>query len=162
MRNTEKAFLWIMDILERNKITYKISGGFAARTYGVKRELADIDIEVSDKDISIIASETKPYIKFGPARYKDDNWDLELCTLVYEDQEIDIAGAEAKIFNQETKEWENSFSNLSNVNLVNVYGKTVRVETLNSLVSYKSKLARDVDLEDVKQLLKIGNKEVEK
>jgi len=162
MKNTEKAFLWIIDIIERNNITYKISGGFAARVYGVNRELADIDIEVSNKDISIVASEAKPFIKFGPAKYKDDNWDLELLTLIYEGQEIDIAGVEAKIFNHATKEWENSFANLDNVNLIDVYSKIVRIETLDSLVTYKSKLARDVDLEDVKQLLIIRAKETEK
>ena len=45
MRDTKKAFLWIIGILERNTIVYKISGGFVARIYGVNRQLADIDIE---------------------------------------------------------------------------------------------------------------------
>jgi len=37
MRDTKKAFLWIIGILERNTIVYKISGGFVARIYGVNR-----------------------------------------------------------------------------------------------------------------------------
>lgn len=158
MRDTQKAFLWIIDILEKNKITYKISGGFVARIYGVNRELADIDIEVSEKDIPTIAREAKPYIKFGPERYKDENWDLELLTLEYEGQEIDIACAEANIFNQENKEWEKTISNLRDASMTEVYGKVVPIEKMDALINYKIKLGREVDIEDVKQLSEIKKK----
>ena len=106
IKNTENAFHWILDLLERQNVAYKIVGGFAARVHGVDRELADIDIEVDDEEVARIASRVKPYIIFGPGRYRDENWDLELATLVYEGQEIDICGAGAKIFNQGTKQWE--------------------------------------------------------
>ncbi len=160
MKDTKKAFLWIIDILEENKIVYKISGGFVARIYGVNRELADIDIEVSEKDIPTIARETKPYIKFGPERYKDENWDLELLTLEYEGQEIDIACAEANIFNQEKKEWEKTISNLRDADMTEVYGKVVPIEKMDTLINYKIKLGREVDIEDVKQLSEIKKKMV--
>lgn len=158
MRDTKKAFLWITDILDRNKIVYKISGGFVARIYGVNRELADIDIEVSEKDIPTIAREAKPYIKFGPERYQDENWDLELLTLEYEGQEIDIACSEANIFNQENKQWEKTISDLQDVNMTEVYGKTVPIEKMDTLINYKIKLGREVDIEDVKQLSEIKKK----
>lgn len=160
MRDTKKAFLWITDILERNKIVYKISGGFVARIYGVNRELADIDIEVSEKDMLIIARETKPYIKFGPERYKDENWDLKLLTLEYEGQEIDIACAEANIFNQEKKQWEKTISDLQDVKMTEVYEKIVPIEKMDALINYKIKLEREVDIEDVKQLSEIKKKMV--
>ena len=152
MRNTEAAFNWILDILERHGITYKISGGFAARVYGVKRELADIDIEVADADTLKIVDDVKPYIIFGPARYKDENWDLELMTLNYQDQEIDIAGTGAKIFNQKTKQWEPCSGNLENIEMKDVFSRKVPIESKASLIAYKTKLAREVDLEDVRQL----------
>jgi hypothetical protein len=152
MKNTEKAFLWITGIVERMDIPYKISGGLAARAYGVSRELADIDIEVNDKDISLISNEVKSYITYGPDRYKDDNWDLNLVTLQYEGQEIDIAGIEAKIFNKENKVWENAGSDLNDYGLIEIYGKKVPVEKLSTLIAYKTKLSREVDIEDVRQL----------
>lgn len=161
MRDTERAFLWIVDILERNNVVYKISGGFVARIYGVNRELADIDIEVPEKDISIIARGAKSYIKFGPERYKDENWDLELLTLEYEGQEIDIASAEANIFNQQNKQWEKIISNLRDANMAKVYGRVVPIEKIDTLISYKNKLGRDVDIEDVKQLSEIKRKMVD-
>lgn len=158
MRETKKAFLWIIDILNKNKIVYKISGGFAARIYGVNRELADIDIEVAEKDISTIARDTKPYIKFGPERYKDENWDLQLLTVEYEGQEIDIACAEANIFNQKKKRWEKTISDLHDVKMTKVYGKIIPIEKMDSLINYKIKLGREVDIEDVKQLSEIKKK----
>lgn len=152
MKNIEKAFLWIIGVLERRSVPYKISGGLAARAYGVNRELADIDIEINVRDILLIYNEVRPYITYGPDRFKDDNWDLDLMTLQYEGQEIDISNIEAKIFNKEKGNWENTFSNLENYELIEIYGKKVPVEKLDNLISYKSKLLREVDIEDVKQL----------
>ena len=152
MKNTEKAFIWITDILEKKGIEYKISGGFAARVYGVSRELADIDIEVKDDDIKIIREQVKPYIMYGPKRYVDDDWDLNLMTLNYEGQEIDIAGIGAKIFNKKTKQWEDLSSSLDTVEIKEVFGKMVPVESLESLINYKTKLSREVDINDLRQL----------
>lgn len=152
MKNTEKAFLWIIELLVRMKISYKISGGFAARAYGVNRELADIDIEVNDKDILLISHEVKSYIVFGPDRYKDDNWDLNLMTLQYEGQEIDIAGIESKVFNKESGNWESIGTDLNRHELIELYGKKVPIEKLDNLIAYKTRLSREVDIEDVRQL----------
>ncbi len=160
MRNTEEAFLWIINILEDKEIKYKISGGFSARLYGVERELADIDIEIIDEDFSKILNEIKDYIIFGPDRYKDAHWDLNLITLNYEGQEIDLASVQAKIFNNNTKLWElkNTIENWmdsDNFEIKEVFGKKVLIESIKSLKEYKVKLSRDVDLEDLKQLNKI-------
>ncbi|MEI6843226.1 MAG: hypothetical protein WCK48_01825 [bacterium] len=155
MKNTDKAFLWITSILEKHNIQYKISGGFAGRVYGVSRELADIDIEVSETDILKILTDVEEYIIYGPDRYKDENWDLQLMTLNYEGQDIDISGVEAKIFNQKSGQWENCTGDLTNVTLIEVYGKKVPIESIENLITYKTKLARDVDIEDVRQLLLI-------
>lgn len=152
MKNTEKAFHWIIDLLEKRGIAYKISGGFAARLHGAKRELADIDIEVSDADVVKVAEEVKPFIIFGPDRYIDENWDLELMTLSYEEQEIDIAGIDAKIFNQKTKLWELCPGDLQTVVTKEAFGRQVPVESIESLITYKSMLAREVDLEDIRQI----------
>ncbi len=152
MRNTKKAFLWITDILEKHNISYKIWGGFAGRVYGVTRELADIDIEIPETDIPKILVDVKDYVIYGPERYTDANWDLELMTLRYEGQDIDISGVEAKIFNQTSGQWERCNDNLTKPNILEVYGKKVPIENIDTLIAYKTKLARDVDLEDVRQL----------
>lgn len=151
-KNTEAAFNWIIDILERNEVSYKISGGLAARAYGANRELADIDIDIAKGGLPKIVDDVSPYSVFGPAQYKDDNWDLELMTLKYEGQEIDIAEPGAKIFNHETNEWELLPFDLECIEMKEVFGRRVPVQPKDSLIAYKAKLAREVDLEDVRQL----------
>lgn len=76
MKNTEEAFRWIVGILEKHQISFQISGGFAARMYGVSRELADIDIDVLEKDLSILYSHVKDFAIYGPTRYQDEHWDI--------------------------------------------------------------------------------------
>ncbi len=152
MKNTEKAFIWITDILEKKRIKYKISGGFAVRIYGSNRELADIDIEVADEDILLVKKEVEEYIIYGPKRYLDEDWNLNLMTLNYADQEIDIAGIDAKIFNKKTKQWENLSSNLDTIEIKEIFGKMVPIESLKSLINYKTRLGREVDVDDIKQL----------
>lgn len=152
MKNTEKAFLWITEIIEKLVIPYQISGGFAGRAYGVERELADIDVEVADVEIQKIFQEVKPYVTFGPARYIDKNWDLELMTLMYQGQEIDIAGAGAKIYNQNTKAWELLKTNFKVSQIMEIFGKKVPVISKENLIAYKSKLLREVDREDISML----------
>lgn len=152
MKNTKEAFLWIVGILEKNNIRFRISGGFAARFYGVKRKLADIDVEVFEKDISIICNNVKDFVVYGPKRYIDENWNLILMTLKYEGQEIDIAAVEARIFNQTTKRWIKKPGNFKESNLKNIFGLDVLVEKKESLIKYKKMLNRDVDIEDVTQL----------
>lgn len=157
MKNTEKAFLWITTILEEKKINYRITGGFAARVYGVQRELADIDIEVADANIFLLAEEVKPHTVFGPARYKDEKWDLTLMRLLYEGQDIDIAGADGSFFNDSTGKWEHWTVNPEDKTMMSVFGKIIPVESKKSLIAYKTKLGREVDQEDVRQLIALNN-----
>ncbi|MEX2029256.1 MAG: hypothetical protein WD963_02120 [Candidatus Paceibacterota bacterium] len=69
MKNTEAALKWIVSILEKHNIVYRISGGFAARVYGSQRELADIDVGMQENHFSEILSEIKGYIVSGPENY---------------------------------------------------------------------------------------------
>ena len=96
MRNTKAAFLWIINILKKHKVPYQITGGFAAKIYGVKRELADIDIEVPeekyDDAFDNLRKDVKPFIVFGPKRYKKEGFNVFLMTLKYKGQLIDICG----------------------------------------------------------------------
>lgn len=153
MRNTKQAFLWIIKILEESHIKYRISGGLAARIYGSKRKLADIDIQILEEDINKVYKHVKNFIIYGPKQYKDKHWNLRLMTLEYKNQEIDIAAFEAKIFNQKTKKWVKMPGAFNNFVVKKVFGVDVFVEDIKSLIKYKEILAREVDIEDVRQLV---------
>ncbi len=118
----------------------------------MNRELADIDIEVADTDIEKISNDVKDFITYGPALYRDDNWELKLMTLEYQGQEIDITSSEGVLFNQITKNWESYLGSLTDVAFHNLFGKKVPLETKDALIAYKLKLGRAVDQQDVQQL----------
>jgi hypothetical protein len=155
MKDTKAALKWIVKILKKRKINFEIRGGFAAKIYGSKRELADIDVEVKDvKDTETFFRDVKKYIVWGPKRYKDRNWDLLLLTLKYKGQYIDISGLGLiKIFNKKTKKWNKLGFNPSTSVKKEIYGIKIPVIPLQNLINYKKKLSRRVDLSDVKQIL---------
>jgi len=150
----EKALGWIVDILDRHQIPFQVIGGFAARAYGAKRNLADIDIVISSPSLSHILPEIKDYITFGPAPYKDNEWDIHsLITLVYNNQEIDLATANAmKIFDIHTKQWEPFPFDLSNNSYTKIANRDVPLISKEVLIQYKTALGRDVDNIDIEEI----------
>jgi hypothetical protein len=152
-KNTEAAFKWIVGILRKYNIPFQISGGFAVRIYGSTRELADIDIGIPDDSFKTIFLDIKDYIIYGPEHYVDDEWDLNLVTLKYENQKIDLAGRDnIKIFDKENKVWIPAHRDLTLNENKEVYGIMVPVIPKEALISYKKKIMREVDIEDVKFL----------
>src|SRR4030042_2802208 len=141
MRSTQEAFRWIVAILRKHKIPFQISGGLAARLYGSRRKLADIDIDVPKKAFPKILPDVSRYVIFGPARYKDPNWDLNMITLRYRGQEIALCGIEgAKIFYKRLKKWVLYRADLSKVIRKKIYGLSVPVIPKRELIDYKTKL----------------------
>lgn len=152
---TLNALIWIIEIFKKENVSFRISGGFAAKVYGSDRELADIDIEIFEKDLKKIFNITKQYAVFPLAQYKDENWDLPLMTLEYQGQVIDICGGDnIKIFNKNTKEWEKFLFDINNSPIRNVQGVDVPIISLDDLIGYKSKSRREVDLIDIQNLEK--------
>ena len=137
---TKKALLWIIEILNQQKISFQISGGFAAKLYGSARSLNDIDIDIPENEFTKIVTEVKGYITFGPRQFKDKKWDIFLMTLNYFGQEIDIGSENFKIFDSNSKQWL-SFSTVPNkVIWMPVAGITVPVIAKEELIHYKSYL----------------------
>ena len=153
MKSTKQALYWIVDILKKRRVPFQISGGLAARIYGATRGLADIDIDIREKNFKKLLPKVKNYIIFGPRRYKNKNWDAYLMTLCYCGQKIDICGAnEAKIFDKNRRIWTSYRTDFSISESKNVFGIKVSVISKKDLVNYKRKLRRRVDLLDLKQI----------
>jgi hypothetical protein len=150
MNKTEQALRWIIGILNNHRIDYQISGGFAGRMFGSKRKLNDIDIDISEKYFSLILSEIKEYIIYGPARYKDGKWNVELITLNYQGQEIDISGTDTiLISNKEKTKWIHFPSHLDKTLNMKVGDLDVKVINPKDFIEYKKELDGDHQLEDV-------------
>jgi predicted nucleic-acid-binding Zn-ribbon protein len=152
-KDTESALKWIVSILNKHNIPFQIGGGFAARMYGVERELADIDIAVPTDRLNEILSEVKDYITYDLKRYLDEKWDCIGMTINYEGQEIDFAGAQGKkIFDEINKKWVSLENDFSDNEYKEVYGLIIPLLPKEKLIAYKSILKREVDLLDVKEL----------
>lgn len=157
VRRTAETFRWIISILRSHAIPHQLSGGLAARTYGVKRALADIDIGVPDRAIPKLHRLLERHVIDGPRRYKDAEFDLELLTLRYKGQLIDLFGTTTqRIYNNQTKKWELLRTNFAQSTIKTVYRKRVPVIPFLELVRYKQKINRVVDRFDVRELRDTG------
>jgi hypothetical protein len=150
MRDPKEALVWIKELLESFNIPYQIAGGLAANAYGSTRELVDIDIDIPQNGFHKILDSVKEYIIDGPSRYTDEHWDIEVMTLNYKGQEIDLSSIEnVKIFNSITHQWESLETDLSKACRTELMGITVPVIPKNDLLHYKKILGRAVDLLDI-------------
>jgi hypothetical protein len=155
---TTRALKWMVEILNRLNISYQIAGGFAAKMYGSPRSVNDIDFDVHDEDLRRIVPEVSQYIKFGPARFKNEKWDCLLITLEYDGQEIDISGADTtKISNLAMTKWiEYPKQDFNTMKFV-VEGTSINVMNPIELMEYKSELMdrehQVIDVNAVKKYL---------
>lgn len=155
MRKTKEAFNWIIDTLETHKVPYRISGGFAARLYGSKRKLADIDVEILDSGFKKILVDIKNYIKIGPKKFEDKNMKTYGVVMNYKGQILELSGTKTEyLFDINKKKWIKSRIDLSKITRKNVYGRSVKVIRRKDLIEYKRKLQREVDVRDLKFLTK--------
>ena len=153
MKDTEKALLWIVSILNNKKIPFQISGGFAAKIYGSPRELNDIDIDILDENFPDIFEDVKQYIIYGPENYKDEKWDALLMTLNYEGQDIDITGTtNGKISNKDKSVWLQYPCDFNKVIYKEVFGITVPVIPKEDLINYKRELDGEHQLIDIEAI----------
>jgi hypothetical protein len=150
IKDPKAALHWIVAILNRHRVPFQITGGLAAKAYGSDRDLVDIDIDIPEEAFSRIVPEVRAYLLFGPAAYRDPSWDLQLMTLLYRGQEIDLCGAhQARIFDQARKEWVNLMADFSTSEVKEVLGIPLPVVCRKDLLHYKRKLGRGVDRMDI-------------
>ena len=146
MRKTEEAFHWIVWILRKHKVPFQITGGFAANIYWSTRPLADIDLDLPDKDIFDILPEVQKYVIYWPKHYHDGKFDMLLATLKYKGQEIDLWWcSDEQIYNKKHKCRENLQINFSKVTRKKVFGLIVQVIPKDELIKYKSKNQEHAD-----------------
>lgn len=141
---TLDALRWIVEILDRNKIPYRIGGGFAAHVYGSGRPVNDIDFSLSGKYFPIIVAETKEYITAGPKHYSNEKWDCDTLSLNYHGQEIDMTNVDTlRMSSRDMTEWfqtKDSFRKFEPIS-TNISGIEVSLIDPRDLVAYKRELA---------------------
>ncbi len=150
------ALVWIIDILRKHAIPFQISGGLAAIAYGSPRSLNDIDIDIPDARIPDIVEDVAGHCPYPLEHYKDADWDLQLMTLDYFGQAIDISGAQgAKVFDKREEHWVAVASDPTTAIELEVLGMRAPVMNPKSFIAYKTHLhrvvdGREIDAEDVR------------
>ncbi len=141
---TLRGFKWIVEILNKNKIPYRIGGGFASHVYGSPRPINDIDISVSGKYFPIIVPEVFNYIIAGPQHYLNEKWDCDTLSLDYRGQKIDLTDVETlRMSNKEQTAWiqaKDLYSQYDPV-VMRVEGTDVSLFDPRGLVAYKKELS---------------------
>lgn len=144
---------WLIDIFSRNNVKFRIWWWFAVNLYWWNRPTADIDIDLFEEDIIKILPEIKEYITFWFWNYTDEEWDLNMVTLNYNWQEVDLCWIEnVKIFNRNNWKFEELHTDLSELNYIVFQWLNLPVMKKEELIEYKSKVLRNVDIEDLKFL----------
>jgi len=152
------ALSWIIEILDRNHIPYKIGGGFAAKVYGSPREVNDIDISLSGKYFELIVPEVKEYITAGPQHYLNEKWDCNTLSVNYQGQDIDMTDVDTLLMtNLEKTEWMKvKEKRLYDAVLTDINGLKVSIMDPRDLLSYKKELGGEhqaVDIHFIEQYI---------
>ncbi|BAZ11288.1 hypothetical protein NIES4071_31140 [Calothrix sp. NIES-4071] len=146
--NHIQALQFIIPIFEQNDITYRITGGLAGNLYGSLWELHDIDLEVAQKDIELVAELFKEYIAIDLMRLVDDEFDLLMMTLVIHGVDIEINQAEeAFIYHDDTP--VKLDDDLSAFHTFYFEGLKLKVKPLKQIIEYKQLLGRHNDVIDL-------------
>lgn len=149
---TKKALQWIVEILNRNQIPYRIGGGFAAHFYGSDRSINDIDISLGGEYFPIIIPEISGYITAGPKHYLNEKWDCDTLSINYNGQKIDMTDINTlRMSNKEKTKWyqtKDKYRNFPNI-IMNIEGIEVSIMDPRDLVDYKKHLDGDHQLVDI-------------
>ncbi|MCX6793109.1 MAG: nucleotidyltransferase [Candidatus Falkowbacteria bacterium] len=149
---------WIVDILERNNVPYKIGGGLAAKVYGSEREVNDIDISLSGKYFDAIIAEASDFITAGPKHYLNEKWDCNTLSVNYNGQEIDMTDVDTLLMsNLDQTQWlKVKERRLYDAVVTNINGLMVSIMDPRDLLSYKQELGgehQSIDIEAIKKYL---------
>jgi len=152
MKDSKKAFHWIITILKKHKIPFQITMGLAAKSYGSERELADIDFAIPKEFFDILLEDTKQHIITGPEQSIDDHWNIYFVEIEYANQKIELGETQFKIFDKNVNKWIDYSIDLSKFETKTLFGIKVPVMAKQVLIDIKKKLQREVDILDLEQL----------
>lgn len=159
---TIRALRWIVGILNKNKIPYRVGGGVAAHVYGSTRQIKDIDISLPGNFFPTIIANLAGYQFSGPKHHTDSKWDCDYLSIDYEGQEIDISDIDTlRMSNKERTEWiatKDAYRKFE-TRIIEIGGVNVSVIDPRDLVAYKNELDGDHQAVDIEAIQKYIHEE---
>lgn len=154
---TVEALRWITSLMEDNKIPYLICGGFAAFAYGSKRAINDIDLIVSEENFDQVVNLGKAYISKPAKRYFEgtEGWHVKYVQFKFGEIKIEVGSSkDVEIFDTTQKKWVALQVDFSKIEYRSINEINLPLMAKEDLINYKKRLARPVDLYDIKAINK--------
>jgi RimJ/RimL family protein N-acetyltransferase len=153
MSEHAKALRWITRQLELMGVPFQAVGGLAARGYGARRPLQDLDFYIPTSRLDQVAAALPDHLLRPPERHRDEHWDLTFMKLGYVDCDIELGGADdARYFDRHAQRWRGADIDFTSSVDVEILGVRVPTIPLDQLRRYKSGLDRDVDRQDLEEI----------
>ena len=121
------------------------------------RPLHDIDLyaPLGAGEAAAFLDDVATHVVWGPEAVVDGPWDIMYMKLVHGGQKIEIGdSAEPKIRDAASGQWVRQHIDFAASEPRNVLGCTVDVMPAAQLIAYKRLLDRDVDRQDIRQMLR--------
>lgn len=152
-----RALLRLVSALETAGIPYQFSGGFAGNVHGSAWPLHDLDLDVPGARIGEVSALFPREVQQGPARFVDDEFDLELLRLELDGVPVDVSAADdAWIFTRAGVRTPLRID-LARAERREFCGIALYVAPLEDLIGYKQLLGRDRDVADLLRLREAGS-----
>lgn len=154
MTSDGEALSWIVEMFRRVDVPFQVVGGLAARAYGAKRPLVDLDFYIPTSRLDDIADVTAAFVSRPPSHYRDECWDLIFMKLEYQGQPIEIGGADgARYFDRQASRWHEAGIRFDVSVERTIFGVSLPIMPIDQLIEYKQRLDREVDRQDVAEMI---------
>ncbi len=147
------AAQWIVGLLRESNIPFLICGGLAAKGYGSKRELNDIDLFVPGEYFSSVVQAGQAFVSKTAAHRQEEGWDLTYVQFKYEGIKVEVGSANGpRIFDAGRETWVPLDIDFSRHAMVRLLGLELPLMLKEDLIQYKSALSRPVDVDDIRAI----------
>ena len=151
-KDQKRVLVQVTKTFKENNIPFQITGGLAAIAYGCRRDLFDIDIDISKKDIEKVRKLFKENITEDLHHLQNGRFDIYVMSFEIDGVNVDISQLEENyVIDKEGNKIGGDY-NFSNTKIMEIEGLKLPVEDKNELVNYKKILGRDTDLIDIQQM----------
>lgn len=143
----------MVELLRSADVPFQVVGGLAARAYGARRAIADLDFYVPTSQLDWVADLAAPFVSRSPSHHKDESWDLTFMKLSYRGRPIELGGADdARYFDRHAGIWREAGIQFAVSVERTILGVLVPVMPLEQLIEYKRRLDREVDRQDIAEM----------
>ena len=148
----QHTLLALADALRDLDIPFQATGGLAGNLHGSHWPLHDLDFDVPDAALPILAARFRASVVAGPAPYRDAEFALELLTLRLGGVEVDLAAADSiRLIDRSGREHPAPTDLRASV-LRPFAGRVIPTMPLDALIAYKRTIGRLANVADLERL----------